>query len=153
MDHLITPKEKVLTPGEYHCCINGKTPTEYDSAPSSAFSESTVDNGDGTWTTTWVMDGTQTVLWQVLFTLCCGEELEVSVTDNNPAPEGGLLIYLNGSLFHEDYIPPLTVQVDEESGASDYFPIRVCGLNVMIEGQNLEFVNDTLTVTHGKTIA
>ena len=55
MSHIIQPKEKILTPGEYHCCkteLGGRTPTEYDAQEPISVTEATTHNGDGTFTKT-----------------------------------------------------------------------------------------------------
>ena len=115
MSFLITPKESILAPFDLVCCVNGKTPTEYYNAIG-AESEVEVNNGDGTFTTTWTYDSPASPT----FTVCCKGIVTVSSITNVT-----IVVFVNGNA---------TVSV--ETGASkqinfsEYTTTGPCGVIV-----------------------
>jgi hypothetical protein len=81
MSFIIKPLESVLEAPKLVCCINGKTPTEgdnFDGTIEELLTEETVNNGDGTYTTTWTTTGAGSDIFNTLeFKLCCTDETEV----------------------------------------------------------------------------
>ena len=77
MSFLIRPLESVIDPVELVCCIDGKTPTEYYNAIDQEFEE-VVDNGDGTFTTTWTYDSPASPTFKV----CCKQTVTVTSITN-----------------------------------------------------------------------
>lgn len=151
----IRPLEKILTAGEYHCCENGKTPTEYNSAPASAFTE--VISGVGNRTTTWTMDGTQTSVWEAHFKVCCTDAIHLTMEDviENIGLHPAVEVYFGpvsyGNLIYSEYDVfangPISVDLELEAAAADFFPIGPCGLQVMIVGYDMDGVDDNFSIS------
>ena len=154
MSFIIKPLESILDAPKLICCINGKTETEFSGADEDAFSESIVDNEDGTFTTTWTMNGEQSSIFEILFKMCCSKELKLSVTVSPGGidpPETNVYFGPSGgedlALVYTDIDSFSDVVVSDQEEAKPFYPISVCGLIVTIEGIFMESVGDEISIT------
>lgn len=100
MSHFITPLKSILEAPKLVCCIDGKTPTEgdnFDGTIEELLTEETVDNEDGTHTTTWTTTGEGSDIFNTLeFRLCCSGEAVVVWTSVDVSAFIGSVFVGNG---------------------------------------------------------
>jgi hypothetical protein len=139
----ITPKEKILTPGEYHCCESGTTPGELGSGGTD--SGTVVDNGDGTITKSWTIGSSTAPLNESIdFEVCCATEGTFSWTAELPPFGGSLSIEINGSGDTMNVLTAGTIDFDDPV-FTNYAPPTPCqGTRVRIEAVTLFTVGLTI---------
>tara|TARA_R110002167_G_C12303989_1_gene617448 strand:+ start:93 stop:578 length:486 start_codon:yes stop_codon:yes gene_type:complete len=98
MSFLIRPLESILDAPALVCCVDGKTPTESDPEDFSAnFTEVTVDNGDGTHTTTWTTISDDEGITAFNFYLCCSSKVVIVWAPTEPTAVFNAPMFFEGN--------------------------------------------------------
>ena len=142
---IIRPREKILTPGEYHCCSNGTTPGElkkvdFDLSVLSITEDlgDFVDNGDGTGTTTWTIGPTGGAYFydELTFYVCCARSGTFAWTQEVSPFGYEFRIDLNGAGDTVDITSSGTIDFDDPIFTQYADPNACVGLLVAFRATN-----------------